>query len=56
MNLSFLATLFLIFSVVFSGILSTLSVEVGIFSVCLVLGALTDGPASFMTPGGVTHF
>ena len=53
MNYSFFVTLFIIVSVLLSDVLSTLSLEVGIYSGCILLAALTSGPYGPCMPVGV---
>ena len=53
---SFLFTLVLILSVAFSDVLSSLSLECGLYSSLLLLGALVQGPSGSSSPSGANFF
>jgi hypothetical protein len=53
MKLSLLAVIFIIFAVILSGILTVLTLECGILSVCFLLGGLTEGPPALNPPGSM---
>lgn len=53
MKAPFLLAIFIILATIFSNVLSTLSLESGIFGSCLLLGVLCDGPSAFSPPGSM---
>lgn len=53
MRASFLAAVFIILATIFSNVLSSLTLESGIFASCLLLGAFCEGPSSFSPPGSL---